>query len=121
MSAKGVDRHNRWRNKTIAFRVSQEEYDQITALKALSGLQKQDYIISRLMNRDVVVVGSPRVYKALRAYMEALISEFQKVSAVSELSDETLELTEYLARIYDSMKDSGAVARPMEIWRKRNE
>ena len=29
MSAKNLDKHNRWRNKTIAFRVSPEENEQI--------------------------------------------------------------------------------------------
>ena len=29
MSAKNLDKHNRWRNKTVAFRVSPEENEQI--------------------------------------------------------------------------------------------
>lgn len=31
MSAKNLDTHNRWRNKTVAFRVSPEENKQIDA------------------------------------------------------------------------------------------
>ena len=66
MSAKNLDTHNRWRNKTVAFRVSPEENEQIDAAVRLSGLTKQDYITKRLLCRDVVVQGNPRVYKALR-------------------------------------------------------
>ncbi len=44
MSAKNLDNHNRWRNKTIAFRVSPEENEQIEIAVRLSGLTKQDYI-----------------------------------------------------------------------------
>ena len=64
MSAKNLDTHNRWRNKTVAFRVSPEENEQIDAAVRLSGLTKQDYITKRLLCRDVVVQGNPRVYKA---------------------------------------------------------
>ena len=67
MSAKNLDNHNRWRSKTIAFRVSPEENEQIEIAVRLSGLTKQDYITRRLLNRDIVVQGNPRVYKALRS------------------------------------------------------
>ena len=48
MSAKNLDTHNRWRNKTVAFRVSPEENKQIDAAVRLSGLTKQDYIPAAL-------------------------------------------------------------------------
>ena len=38
MSMKNCDRHNRWRNKTVAFRVSPEEDLQIETFVKLSGL-----------------------------------------------------------------------------------
>ena len=44
MSLKNRDNHNRWRNKTVAFRVSPEEDQQIETFVKLSGLTKQDYI-----------------------------------------------------------------------------
>ena len=64
MSAKNLDNHNRWRSKTIAFRVSPEEDEQLEIAVRLSGLTKQDYITRRLLDRAVVVQGNPRVYKA---------------------------------------------------------
>ena len=48
MSLKNRDNKNRWRNKTVAFRVSPEEDEQIEAAVRLSGLTKQDYITRRL-------------------------------------------------------------------------
>ena len=62
MSVKNLDRHNRWRNKTVAFRVSPDEDREIETAVRLSGLTKQDYITRRLLCRDVVVQGNPRVY-----------------------------------------------------------
>ena len=61
MSVKNLDRHNRWRNKTVAFRVSPDEDREIDTAVRLSGLTKQDYITRRLLCRDVVVQGNPRV------------------------------------------------------------
>ena len=59
MSKKNYDNHNRWRNKTVAFRVSSEEDLQLETMVKLTGLTKQDYIIRRLLERDVVVQGTP--------------------------------------------------------------
>lgn len=61
-----LDYKGRWRNHTVAFRVSNEEANLLNDLVALSGLTKQDYITRRLLCRDVVVQGNPRVYKALK-------------------------------------------------------
>lgn len=77
MSAKNLDNHNRWRSKTIAFRVSPEENEQIEIAVRLSGLTKQDYITRRLLNRDIVVQGNPRVYKALRDQLAAVLGELR--------------------------------------------
>ncbi len=51
MSLKNRDEHNRWRNKTVAFRVSPEEWKQIEHYVQLSGLTKQDYITRRLIKQ----------------------------------------------------------------------
>lgn len=66
MSAKNLDSKGRFRSRTIGFRVSPEEEKLINSAVALSGLTKQDYIVKRLLCRDVVVQGNPRVYKALK-------------------------------------------------------
>ena len=79
MSAKNLDNHNRWRSKTIAFRVSPEENEQIEIAVRLSGLTKQDYITRRLLNRDIVVQGNPRVYKALRDQLAAVLGELRRM------------------------------------------
>ena len=81
MSLKNRDNKNRWRNKTVAFRVSPEEDEQIETAVRLSGLTKQDYITRRLMCREVVVQGNPRVYKALRNEFAAVLVELQRIEA----------------------------------------
>lgn len=107
MSAKNRDEHNRWRNVTVAFRVSPEENKQINDLVALSGLTKQDYILRRLTNCDVVVQGNPKVYKALKAQMEKLYLEFQRLCTANDVRPEALEILEFLGHIYENMKTEG--------------
>ena len=105
MSAKNLDNHNRWRNKTVAFRVSPEEDAQIETFVKLSGLTKQDYITRRLICKDVVVQGNPRVYKALRDQFAAVLDELQRIETGVELGDELLDTIRMIARIMDGMKE----------------
>ena len=105
MSAKNLDNHNRWRNKTVAFRVSPEEDAQIETFVKLSGLTKQDYITRRLICKDVVVQGNPRVYKALRDQFAAVLDELQRIETGVELDDELLDTIRLIARIMDGMKE----------------
>ena len=103
MSIKNRDNKNRWRNKTVAFRVSPEEDEQIEAAVRLSGLTKQDYITRRLLCRDVVVQGNPRVYKALRNEMAAVLEELLRIEAGSGVDDELLDTIELIAAIMGGM------------------
>ena len=78
MALKVHDGQGRWRSKTVAFRISPEEDEQLETAVRLSGLTKQDYIIRRLQCRDVVVQGNPRVYKALRNELVSVLSELRR-------------------------------------------
>ena len=53
MSAKNVDRHNRFRSITVGFRVSPEEQEELNRAVALSGLPKQEYCYRKCMGREV--------------------------------------------------------------------
>lgn len=107
MSLKNRDNHNRWRNKTVAFRVSPEEDRQIETFVKLSGLTKQDYITRRLICKDVVVQGNPRVYKALRDQLAAVLDELRRIEA-GGINDELLDVIEMIAAIMDGMKEENA-------------
>ena len=104
MSLKNRDEHNRWRNKTVAFRVSPEEDKQIETYVRLSGLTKQDYITRRLTHRDIVVQGNPRVFKALRNQLADVLSELQQLEAGGEVNDELLDVIEMIADILGGLK-----------------
>lgn len=108
MSLKNRDNHNRWRNKTVAFWVSPEEDTQIEIFVKLSGLTKQDYITRRLTYKDVVVQGNPRVYKALRDQLDAVLDELRRIEAGDSVNDELLDVIEMIAVIMDGMKEENA-------------
>ena len=108
MSAKNMDSHNRWRNRTVAFRASDEENAQIDLAVKLTGLTKQDYITRRLLCKDVVVQGNPRVYKALRDQFSAVLDELRRIEAGEGVNDELLDTINLIASIMDGMKEDDA-------------
>ena len=105
MSAKNFDNHNRWRNKTVAFRVSAEEDLQLETYVSMSGLTKQDYITRRLLCKDVVVQGNPRVFKALRNQFNAVLDELRRIEAGAGIDDELMDTIQMMAAIMDGMKE----------------
>ena len=103
MSAKNLDNHNRWRNRQVAFRLSPEEADLLDTYVRLSGLTKQDYITRRLLHRDIVVQGNPRVYKALRDQLAAVLGELRRMEAGGGVDDELLATIRLITMTLDGM------------------
>lgn len=108
MSAKNVDKHNRWRNKIVAFRVSPEEDAQIETAVKLTGLTKQDYITRRLLCREVVVQGNPRVYKALRDQLATVLDELRRIDAGQAVDDDLMDTIRMIAAILSGMREEYA-------------
>ncbi|EOS43208.1 hypothetical protein [uncultured Oscillibacter sp.] len=100
---KSLDYKGRWRNHTVAFRVSDEEAKLLNDLVALSGLTKQDYITRRLLCRDVVVQGNPRMYKALKNQMTAIYEELKRMESISPDNDELLYTLQVIAITLDGL------------------
>ena len=104
MSLKNRDERNRWRNKTVAFRVSPEEGSLIERYVQLSGLTKQDYITRRLLCRDVVVQGNPRIFKALKTELATVLTELKRIEAGNGVDEELLNVIELIAVIMGGLK-----------------
>lgn len=102
MSKKNLDNHNRLRSKIVSFRMSPEEAQLLDNFVSLSGLNKQDYLISRVLQKDVIVQGNPKVYKALRNELTYLTNEFQNSSQVD---DEFLLVLKQSLDILSDMKN----------------
>ena len=105
MSRKVMDCCNRWRSKTVSFRMSPEEDALLDSMVRLSGMTKQDYIIRRLLERDVVVQGNPRVYKALRDQLAAVLEELRLIEAGGGVGDELLSTIDLISVTLGGMKE----------------
>ena len=104
MSAKNLDNKGRFRSRTIGFRVSPEEDAQINVAVSLSGLTKQDYIVKRLLGRDIVVQGNPRVYKALKDRLGEVLDELKRIESGAGVDKELLENIKLITVTLDGMK-----------------
>lgn len=102
---KNLDQQGRWRNKVVAFRMSEEEGLALDKKVSLSGLSKQDYIIKRLLCKDIIVNGNPRVFKALRNRTEEICQELQRLDKLSPEHEDLISSVEFITRILDGMKN----------------
>ncbi len=91
MSQKNLDKHNRFRSKSVVFRVSPEEAEELNRAVAISGLPKQEYCYRRCMNREITVKGSPRVYIAMKHLHEEVLGELQRIGTGENVSPDLLE------------------------------
>ena len=57
------------------------------------------------MNRDVIVQGNPRVYKALKNELAAVLQELQRIESGSKVNDELLNIIELIADILGGLKE----------------
>lgn len=104
MSAKKVDRHNRFRSVTVGFRVSPEEHETINRIVALSGLSKQEYCYRKCTDREIVVSGNPRVYKALKEELAAVLEELKRIATGDEVREELLIIIEQINKTLFGLK-----------------
>ena len=105
MSAKCLDQQGRWRNKVVAFRMSPEEDELLETAVRLSGLTKQDYIIRRLQEKEVVVTGNPRVYKALKMELAAVLDELKRIESGVNVSGDLLEVIDQINKTLYGLKE----------------
>ena len=88
----------------MAFRMSPEEASQLNTLSKLSGLTKQDYLIRRVLNKEIIINGNPRVFKALRNKLADVLNELQRLEEVSADNDELFETIFYISEILNGLK-----------------
>lgn len=103
MSAKNCDNHNRFRSQTIAFRVSPEEDKQINIAVSLSGLTKQDYITSKLLDRTINVKASCKVHRAVYDRLTEVLEHLQRINTGEMADEELMENISLITRLVDGL------------------
>ena len=106
MSEKSKDCHGRYRSRTIGFRVSPEENRQIDIAVALSGLTKQEYIVSKLLDRTIVVKGNSRIHRAVYDALIMLLEELKRINTKDEINKELMDNISLVAGLVSSLYGS---------------
>ena len=102
---KNLDRKGRWRNVIVSFRMSPQERDDLDIRVKLSGLTKQDYIIKRLLERDVIVQPSSRLFKALRNQMADILTELRRIENGANIDSDLLDKIQITVQTYNGLAE----------------
>lgn len=81
---------NRKRYKTVAFRCSDEELQEIEKRIELSGMQKQEYLIRSSLFQEITVFGSPLLFASLAETLDEILHELRRIKCAGALEEETL-------------------------------
>lgn len=106
MSDKKLDRKGRWRNRVVAFRVSDEEAELLNRLVDISGLTKQEYLIKKTTDRRVVVKGSIRVFGALKVQLTFVYEELKRLKEITPDNDDLIELLKVISLILFKIEEN---------------
>jgi len=87
---------------TVAFRVSREDYNQIQMLADISGLVKQDYLLSRALNQEITVYPNIRIKKYLEQYLSEILEEVKTIDK-SENTDTVFGRLETLIAVIEQL------------------
>ena len=79
--------------------VSPEENERINKAVALSDCRSRKYCYRRCLNQDVVVQGNPRVYKALKQELAAVLANYKELKRETVLDEELLNGIELISII----------------------
>lgn len=110
MSEKNLDPQGRMRSKTVAFRMSPEEADLLQRYADMSGMTKQDYLISRVLQREVTVIPNKRMQLYMEENMLYVFKELRRLDAGQVLPQDLSELVGMLAGIFAALGGEGDAA-----------
>lgn len=90
MSEKNLDSKGRLRSRVVGFRMSEEESEELNKKVALSGMNKQDYIIESLLKRKIRVVGGRKVIREVQMQLEAILEELQFLDDNTDIEEDII-------------------------------
>lgn len=100
----------RERCRTVSFRVTDKQAEALDMRVRASGLNKQDYILAKLMDEEVVVRPSSRLYKALKGIMGGIYAQLLRIRSGEPLNDELEHAISLLSKEFIGMKSGDAPA-----------
>lgn len=95
----GLDK-NRKRNLTVSFRATPEENELVNLLARTAHMTKQEYIMAKLTDTQIVVKPNSRTYRALKDEMLKVCAELSRVRRAGDMSDDLALRVELLSDIF---------------------
>ena len=110
MSKKNYDNHNRWRNKTVAFRVSAEEDLQLETLVKLTGLTERITLSGGYWGEMWWCRATQRFTKPCGISC-LVLDELRRIEAGQGVNDELLDTIRMITTIMNGMQEEFAYDR----------
>lgn len=116
MTEKNLDASGRFRSKTVAFRMSPEEAGLLQRLADISGMTKQDYLISRVLGREVTVMPNKRMQRYMEESMFYVYKELRRIERAGDMPGVhiarafDMQQTRYVVALFVSAADFQGVA-----------
>ena len=88
----------------IIFCKSAKEKQTVKSLKRIAKKNGID-ISFRLQEKEIVVVGNPRVYKALKNELAKVLEQLERIEAGAGVSRDLLDMIELITNTMQGMKD----------------
>jgi hypothetical protein len=79
----------------------------LNRIVALSGLSKREYCYRKCMDREIVVQGNPRVYKAFRNELTELLNELKRIQAGEPVPTDLVEIIDQINKTLCGFKGDG--------------
>lgn len=107
MSEKNRDDKNRWRNVTVAFRLSPEENEELTNRVKLSGCRtRQEYIVQSILHQKVVATGNPLMLVSFRKNLQHIESELERLERAGDMDPELLTPIRSMLEILEAFQEA---------------
>lgn len=115
MSEKNRDDKNRWRNITVAFRMSPEENEELTRRVKMSGCRtRQEYIIQSVLHQKVVATGNPLMLVSFRQNLQHIEAELERLQNAGDMDPELLTPIRTMLEILEAFRETPRTLAGME-------
>lgn len=115
MSEKNRDDKNRWRNITVAFRMSPEENEELTQRVKMSGCRtRQEYIIQSVLHQKVVAIGNPLMLVSFRQNLQHIEAELERLQKAGDMDPELLTPIRTMLEILEAFREMPRTLADME-------
>ena len=98
-----ADEHKRARNVILNFRVTVEEKKKIERRMALSGMDKQDFLIQSLMRQKVLCLGNVKTFDEMKKQLFEIKESLNTVNTSDQLDEENLESLRMILELYNGL------------------